>query len=492
MHVELSYKPKGPGEYTPEEIEELVRLGAEHHWVQNHLSADLTAPGAFRIMVKGEGSYIYDIQGNKYIDAMAGLFLLDIGHGRTEVVEAIHDQLQMLEYVNSGAYSNVPAILLATHIASKAPGTLSRVFFCGGGSEAVEIALKMAKQYHFEGGKTKKTKIISRRGQYHGSTYAAMSVGGKAQYKGAFDPLMPGVVQVDPPYCYRCPWDLKYPTCQLQCVKTIERAVEHEGTDTVAAFIATPATSGSQIPPPDYWPRVREICTKNDILLIADEVITGYGRLGKWFGMELWDTAPDIMTNAKALSSGYLPVGAVVASKEVSDRFTSGPTDTFMHGVTYGSHPAVMAAALAVQEIIEREGLVDNSARMGKYLHQQAQQLGDRHPTVGFVGGGEGLLMSIEMVKNRRTREKFGGGPRSEYANLFSERLRALGLAARGGDSVVLSPPLNIDAPTVDRMVDILDVATGQMEEDYPAEDAWNEPAWEYDWRRQTEPVPGD
>ena len=176
----------------------------------------------------------------------------------------------------------------------------------------------------------------------------------------------------------------------------------------------------------------------------------------------------------------------------MSDLFTSGPTDTFMHGVTYGSHPVVMAAALAVQQIIEQEGLVENSARMGAYLHRQAQRLGDRHPSVGFVGGGQGLLMSIEMVKNRRTREKFAGGPRSEYANLFTERLRALGLASRGGDAVVLSPPLTIDEDTVAQMVEILDVAIGQMEEDYPVEDAWNEPAWEYDWRRQAQPVPGD
>jgi adenosylmethionine-8-amino-7-oxononanoate aminotransferase len=485
MDLSMEYEPKGPGEYTAEEVRELVALGSEHHWVQNHLSADVTAGEAFRIMVRGEGCYIEDIEGNRYIDAMAGLFLLDIGHGRTEVIDAITKQLHMLEYVNSGAYSTVPAILLAAHIASKAPGTLSRVFFCGGGSEAVEIALKMAKQYHFEGGKMKKTKIISRRGQYHGSTYAAMSVGGKAQYKGAFDPMMPGVIQVEEPNCYRCPFQLEYPSCEMQCVKAIKRVIDHEGADTVAAFIAAPATSGSQIPPPEYWPAVRELCTENDVLLIADEVITGYGRLGAWFGMEVWGVAPDIMTNAKALTSGYLPVGAVVAAKAVAERFTQGSQDTFMHGVTYGSHPGVMAGALAVQQIIEREGLVENSARMGRYLHQRASELGLRHPSVGFAGGGQGLLMSIEMVKNRRTREKFPGGPRGEYATLFTERLRANGIASRGGDSVVLSPPLTVDEPIVDEVVRILDVVIGQMEEDYPVEEPWSEPAWEYGWRRE-------
>ena len=487
------YTPKGPGEYGSDEIDELVRLGTEHHWIQNHLSQDVTASGAQRIMVRGEGTSIYDIAGNEYIDAMAGLFLANIGHGRQEVVDAVAAQLSQLQYINSGAYSNVPAILLAEHIAQKAPGDLSRVFFSGGGSEAVEIAIKMAKQYHFEGGNAKKTKIISRRNQYHGSTYAAMSVGGKRQYKGVFDPMMGGVVQIDMPYWYRSPFSAGDPRGEHlgeQAAQALENAIEHEGPDTIAAFIATPVQNGNMFPPPDYWPRIREICTKHNILMVADEIICGFGRLGRWFGLEHWGVAPDIMTIAKALTSGYLPVGATVASKEVGDRFRQGPQDTFMHGVTYGSHPAVMAAGLAVQRIIDEENLVERSARMGALLYEQVSELTDRHPSMGFVGGGWGLLMNIEMVKNRATKEKIGGSPDSEYANVFTTRLRERGLAIRGGDNVVLSPPLSIDAETVGQIVGILDATITDMEKDFPTEDPFNEPVYEYpyldrDWWKQ-------
>ena len=478
--MELSYEPREPGAYTAAEIDELVQTGEAHHWVQNHLAQDVTASGAPGIMVKGEGTSLYDIEGNRYIDAMAGLYLANVGHGRREVADAVGEQLAQLQYANSGAYSNVPAILLAKHIADRAPGDLSRVFFCGGGSEAVEIALKMARQYHFEGGRPTKTKIISRRGQYHGSTYAAMSVGGKARYKGAFDPMMPGVVQIETPYWYRSPFGGEADREGELGVLALENAIEHEGADTIAAFIATPAPGGHQMPPPDYWPRVREICTEHDILLIADEVICGFGRLGKWFGMEHWGIVPDIMTIAKALTSGYLPVGAVVATTGVGDRFRAEERDSFMHGVTYGSHPGVMAAGLAVQRIIVREHLVQRSAEMGAYLYERVYELGEKHPSIGFVGGGWGLLLNIEMVKNRRTKEKNGDGPQSEYQKIFTRRLRGRGLATRGGDQVTLSPPLIIDTGTIDQIVEILDITIGEMEQDFPVEEPFNERVPEY------------
>ena len=234
--------------------------------MQNHQMADLVTPGGYSIMTRGEGNYVYDIQGRKYIDGMAGLFLKNIGHRWPEIAEAVSEQMTTLAYANSGAYSTVPGILLAKKVAELAPGDLNRVFFCGGGSEAVEIATKLARQYQFITGNTSRTKIISRRGQYHGSTTTAMSIGNRGRRThGMFEPFQPNAIQVDPPYCYRCPWGFQDRTNQSCCmlsVKSLENIIEGEGADTIAAFIGTPIPSGNQIPAAEYWPSVRELCDK--------------------------------------------------------------------------------------------------------------------------------------------------------------------------------------------------------------------------------------
>ena len=473
--MNLDYVPRPAGGYSAEEISRLVELGVEHHWVQNHVAQDITASGAFRIMVEGDGLHIIDIEGNRYIDAMAGLFVSSLGHGRSEIIDAVTAQISQLEYANSGAYSTVPAILLSSRLAAVSPGDLSRVFFCGGGSEAVEIALKMAKQYHFENGNPNKTKVISRRGQYHGSTYAAMSLGFRGKYKGAFDPMMPGAVQIDPPDWYRAPTGSDRDNLGEEAAAALERLVDAEGAGTIATFIGSPTSGAKMIPPDDYWPRIREICTKNDILLIADEVTSGFGRLGRWFAMEHWNVVPDIMTVAKALTAGYVPVGAVVATKTVGDRFRGEGKDTFMHGVTYGSHPGVMAAGLATLDIMERAGVVENSAEMGGYLYKAIIGLADEHPSIGFIGGGLGLLLNIDMVKNRATKEPYDKSE-PEYTTIFTQRLRDRGLATRGGDKVTLAPPLTIDAGTIDEIVQILDLTISEMEKDYAVNEPFNEP----------------
>jgi adenosylmethionine-8-amino-7-oxononanoate aminotransferase len=462
--------------YSREEIDQLVQWGLEHFWTQNHQMADLVAPGGYNIMVRGEGCYVYDIEGNKYIDAMAGLYLKNIGHSRPEIAGAVAEQMTALAYTNSGAYSSIPGILLSRRLSELAPGNLDRTFFCGGGSEAVEIALKMARQYQYISGNTQKTKIISRRGQYHGSSRGAMSVGtGGRRGAGIFDALMPpGNMQVDPPYCYRCPWGFQDRTnknCCMQSPRSLENIIKGEGPDTVAAFIATPIPNGAQIPAEEYWPQVREICDRHNVVLIADEIICGFGRLGAWFGMQRFGVNADIMTIAKALTGGELPVGGVMASRKIAETFdnTEGPNGTFQHGVTYGGHPAVMTAALKNLEILERENLVENSDRMGQYFYDRAMAvLQENHPSVGFIGGGLGLLMSIEMVKNRKTKESYPGGPQGEYARKFTEKLRGYGLATRAGESITLSPPLTITREIIDHIIDILDKAITEMEREFP------------------------
>ena len=431
-------------------------------------------------MVKGDGCYVYDIEGNKYIDAMAGLFLKAIGHNHPDVAAAVSEQMTTLAYTNSGAYSSVPGILLSKKLADLAPGDLNRTFFCGGGSEAVEIALKMARQYQFISGHPQKTKFISRRGQYHGSTPGTMGVGtGGRRGSGIFDSMLaPGTFQIEPPYCYRCPWGFENRTnkdCCMQSPRALENIIKGEGPDTVAALIATPIPRGVQIPSDEYWPAVREICTKYDVTLIADEIICGFGRLGTWFGMQRFGVDPDIMTVAKALTGGELPVGAVVSSQKIAETFaeTEGPNGAFQHGVTYGGHPAVMAAALKNLEIIERENLVDNSDQMGQYLYERAMAvLQENHPTVGYMGGGLGLLMSIELVKDRKTKEPYPGGPQGDFAKYLTEKIRGYGLATRAGDSITLAPPLTFTKELIDETIDILDKAIGEAEQEFPPEGA--------------------
>ena len=461
--------------YSEGEIDQLVQWGLEHFWMQNHQMADLVAPGGYSIMTRGEGNYVYDIQGRKYIDGMAGLFLKNIGHRWPEIAEAVSEQMTTLAYANSGAYSTVPGILLAKKVAELAPGDLNRVFFCGGGSEAVEIATKLARQYQFITGNASRTKIISRRGQYHGSTTTAMSIGNRGRRtQGMFEPFQPNAIQVDPPYCYRCPWGFQDRTNQSCCmlsVKSLENIIEGEGADTIAAFIGTPIPSGNQIPASEYWPMVRELCDKHGILLIADEIICGFGRLGAWFGMERFGVQADIMTIAKALTSGELPVGAVVASKRVADAFDNaeGEMGQFHHGVTYGGHPAVMAAGLKNLEIMERENVVENADVVGSYLYDKAVSvLQENHPTVGYVGGGLGLLMAIEIVKDRKTKERYPGGSDGAFSKRFTDLVRDKGLAIRVGDNITLSPPLTITTDIVDDIIEILDQSLTEMEREFP------------------------
>jgi len=293
-----------------------------------------------------------------------------------------------------------------------------------------------------------------------------MSLTGLARYRGVFEPHNPQVRHVDRPYCYRCPWNQEYQSgkCGLHCVKDLERMIEFEGADTIAALIATLISAGNQIPPPEYWPQIKKILDENDILFINDEVLCGFGRLGTWFGIEQFDVEPDIMTMAKALTGGYLPGGAVVANSDIAEAFEDA---TFHHGVTYAGHAGVMTSALKTIEILEREHIVENAAEMGEYLHRRAHEvLYEHHPSVGFVGC-MGLLMGIEMVRDRQTKEHCGKGRDNPYADALTAKLRDRGLAIRAGKLIVLSPPLTVDRPAIDEIIAILDASITEMEEQF-------------------------
>lgn len=442
--------------------EALKKSGAEHLFMHASPYGALAHDAGKKVLVEGSGIWLTDIDGNRYIDALAGLWLVNVGHGRKEIADAIAKQASTLAYASSTAATTIPAIQLAERLAQITPGDQNTVFFCSGGSEAVESAIKIARQYHYHRGEQKRQKIIGRRGSYHGGTYAAMSVSGTRPVSDPYhSPFMPGVLHASPPNCYRCDFRQTFPGCDLLCADQIGQMIEYENPQTVAAVIAEPisAANGIVVPPEGYWPRLREICDKYGVLLITDEVINGFGRTGKMFASEHFGVVGDMMTMAKGLTSGYVPMGGVMCRPHVVEAFED--KNTLSHLITYGGHPVAAAAALANLDIIEREGLVENAAKMGALLKQGLESLRAKHPTIGDVRG-LGLIAGIEVVKDRGTREKFvEGGP--ELTTL-SNAIRERGLLTRAGTIINLCPPLVINAEEVGMIVDAVDGALSDME----------------------------
>ncbi len=432
-----------------EQIEELRQMGEAHFWPHSRPIGDFSEETGIKLVTKGEGVWVEDGQGNRWVDMLSGMWLKNIGHGRKEIAEAVYEQMLDVSYSPGGTVS--PAtVRLTGRVASLSPDTESRVYLTSGGSEAVETALKIAKAYHKNNGEPARWKVISRRGSYHGATHACMALGG-SQQSGASDygPLVPGNIHIGNPNSYRGPHS------DMECAEELERAILHEGPQSVAAFIGEPvsAANGIQIPDPAYWPRIREICDKYGVIMICDEVITGFGRTGKMFATEHWNVQPDIFTVAKALTSGYLPIGAAIASKKIADIFM-GEDNMLSHLITFGGNPASCAAGLANLDIMENEGVVENSAEMGDYLYEQLQTLYE-HPIVGDVRGGMGVLCAVEIVKDRDTKEKF-----PKEARLSAKLTRIMeskGLLGRAGDIIFLAPPLTITRDEVDFVVSALD-----------------------------------
>jgi len=440
-----------------------VQEARDHLWMHARSWEDMSKPGGVKIFTEASGTRITDIEGNSYFDLMAGLWLVNAGHGRKEIADAVYEQMQNLCYVNTWAYATLPAIRLASKLADITPDTLSKVFFVNSGSEAVDTATRMAKQYQFLSGFGKRYKIIARRNSYHGSTTGAQSITGGGFFRRKyFEPMIPGVRHVPHPYCYRCQYELSYPDCGLLCAKAIEQEMLFEDPETIAAVIGeTIAGAPGVIPPPaEYWPMVRSICEKHGVLLIMDEVICGFGRTGRWFACEHYGVVPDIMTVAKGLSSGYLPIAAAIARTEVADKFKGGFAETFQHGVTWGAHPVSCTAALTNLAIMERENLISRSAEMGRYLQNSLEALRS-HPTVGDVRC-RGLLAAVELVKDKKTKEGFEAD--NPFNEKLSQRLMELGLLTRVRNIIAIAPPLIVTKSEIDEVVGIIDRALGDTE----------------------------
>ena len=438
----------------------LQELAKRHLWMHfTRMSAYEHAD--IPILVRGEGCYVYDEHGKRYLDGLSALFCVNIGHGRADIAQAGVDQARELGFFTNWSYAHPPAIELATRIASLAPGDLNRVFFTSGGSEAVESALKLARQYFKLAGKPTKTKFIAREIAYHGTSLGALAATGITGLRQPFEPLTPGGCHVPNTNLYRLPHRMS----ESDLAEAVAERIEFEGPDTVAAVIMEPVQNagGCFTPPEGYWQRVREICDEYDVLLISDEVICAWGRLGEWFGALRYDYQPDIITTAKGLTSAYAPMGAVIVSDRIAEPFRHG-TNSFTHGFTFGGHPMSAAVALANLDAFENEGILDHVRENEPKLRAMLDSLRDL-PIVGDVRGA-GYFQAIELVKDRDTKESFTDAESEVLLRGYlSGELYRRGLICRAddrGDPVIqLSPPLIAGPEQFDEIEAILrDVLT--------------------------------
>ena len=418
---------------------------------------DVAAEGGFHVITEGHGAKLKNLQGKEFYDGAAGLVLVNVGYGREEIARAVYDQLRTLHYANTFAFTTIPMIKLAEKVASLTPGDLNHVFFTSGGSEAVETSMKMARQYHVNRGESQRTKFIARKGSYHGVSLGALSVNTAPWVRrDIFEPMMLPTVRIAPqPLSYRC--ELGGATdseCAIRCARAVEDIIQEEGPDTVAAVIAEPISfsTGVAIPGPEYWPMLRDICDRHGVLLIADEVINAFGRTGKMFAMEHFETVPDMITVAKGITSGYQPVGACITRDHVAEAFVGGPDVSFNHGYSYSGHATGAAAGLVNIDILEREDLVGNSARMGEYLLHRLTPLKE-HPIVGDVRG-LGLMCALDLVKDKATKESLSTIPGA--ATKLSKRMIDNGLWARVTQFLFVTPTLTVTRQEVDEIVDIV------------------------------------
>jgi putrescine---pyruvate transaminase len=437
-----------------------------------HLLHPMAHPGTVReappdIIARGDGSWIWDIDGHRLIDAVGGLWCANLGFGRREIRDAIVAQLDELPFYNTFRGANHPRAIELSHRLVKLmePDGVGAVHFSSGGSDAVDSALKLARQYWKVLGQRDRTKFISLRQGYHGVHFGGASVNGNTPFRRAYEPLLPGCFHVDTPWLYRNPYTQDAEQLGRICAELLEREIVFQSPDTVAAFIAEPiqGAGGVIVPPPNYWPLVREICDRHGVLLIADEVVTGFGRTGHMFGTRLWGVKADLWCLAKGISSGYVPLGATAISTKVMQAFNDADPvlGTVNHGYTYGAHPVASAAALATLDILERENIAARAALEGAYLLERLHAM-KRFRIVGDVRG-VGLMAGIELVADQRTRKGFARGA-PELSRVHREAYRRGAMLRLSGANIILSPALTIERAQIDFLCDALEGAFGVFE----------------------------
>jgi putrescine aminotransferase len=443
---------------------ELVKADQDHLIHPLHHPVDNAEPIVY---VRGRGATITDVTGRDYIDGLSGLWNVNVGHGRAELAEAAAAQMKELAYYSGYVgFSSVPAITLAGRLIELAYDNMQAVFLTSGGAESNESAFKTARFYWKAKGKPGKVKIISRQNAYHGVTQQAMSATGMAAYWKMFEPRVPGFVHVQTCYPYRFEGAKPGETVGQAAARQLEETILNEGPDTVAAFIAEPIHGGGGViyPTDDYFPLVRQVCSKHDVLFIADEVITGFCRTGQWFALSHWNVKPDILSFAKGVTSGYLPLGGIMVTRAIKDAMDSvKPEDRWMHAYTYSGHPTCCAVALRNLDIMARERLWENAARMGTRLHQGLLSAFRDHPHAGDIRGGKGLLAAVELVQERSSKTNFP--PDQKIANRVQAEMSKRGVMTRvratggphpaNGDCVFFAPPLIVKEDEVDRLVSV-------------------------------------
>ncbi|MFK9093318.1 aspartate aminotransferase family protein [Bacillus salipaludis] len=412
----------------------------------------------------GKGVYLFDIEGNKYLDAASGAVTANIGHGTTEIIEAMQEQAKKVSFVYRSQFTSEAAEKLAKKIADWTPGELNWSFFVNSGSEATETAMKMAIQYWQEQGIQTKTKVLSRWVSYHGITLGALSMSGHTGRRARFVPLLEDFPVINPPYCYRCPYSLEAPSCGYMCANELETAIKRIGADQIAAFIAEPvigAAGGAIAPPKGYFKTIKKICEDNNLLFIADEVMTGFGRTGTVLACEQWDVVPDIVAFGKGMGAGYAPIAAAVASEKVMAPILAG-TKSVMSGHTLSANPQSCAVSLAVLEYLEKNEIIKEVEWKGVYLKNQLEILKGQFSFIGDVRG-KGLLLGIEFVEVREMKTPF---PRQA---MITQKIVALakekglllypagaGIDGVNGDAIIVSPPLTITKREIESLVFLL------------------------------------
>ncbi|MEK6352200.1 MAG: aspartate aminotransferase family protein [Burkholderia cenocepacia] len=401
------------------------------------------------VIERGDGNYVYDVDGHRMLDGVGGLWNVNVGHNRPEVKSAIARQMDKLSYYQTFDGVAHPRVYdLADRLCAMfAQEDMQRVMFGSGGSDAIETALKMARQYWVAAGEPSRTKFLSLRNGYHGVHMGGTSIGGNGVYHYNHGPLLPGCVLLDTPWLYRNPWNCDDPQQLVEhCIQQLEETIAFHGPQTIAAFVAEPVqgAGGLIVPPADYWARVRAVCDRNGILLIADEVVTGFGRTGSLLGSRGWGVAADILCVAKGISAGYVPLGATLYNGRIADAIEHGAgfSHVVMHGYTYSGHPLACAASLAVLDIVEAEDLPGNAARVGLRLLEQLLPLKDDFETVGDVRG-KGLMLALDLVTDKASRTPLDPG--KGFAARVADAARRRGVLVRAiANKVVMSPPLTL------------------------------------------------
>lgn len=425
---------------------------------RRHLIHGFISPSAIDrdgtiLLVKARGPYVWDSHGNRYLDGLSSLWNVTLGHGEPAIARRVAKQIRTLSFAPTLlGFSSQPAVELAERLTKLAPKGLGRVVFTSGGSESNETVIRLARAYWRLRGHSNKFKFVALERAYHGTSMGAASLTGLTTFHQYYEPLLPGVVRIPNAYCYRCPLGKTYPSCKVACADELERAIEREGADTIAAFIAEPVqgVGGVIVPPPEYFERIRRICDRHGILFVVDEVITGFGRLGYPFGIQRWGVAPDMLVFAKGVTSGYVPLGGVLVSDKVFETFLAAGDDFALHhGYTYSGHPVACAAALANLDELSERGLLTRARRLTRELERRLRPLRDL-PIVGDIRIA-GMMAAVELVRDRPSKQPFAATDKIPWR--IREAARARGVIVRGsGDCIVVCPPLTVESRHLDEL----------------------------------------